>query len=228
MWWLFSCAGPTTAPDPDPAALPCTAVEALTAPQPAGCGAEPAARCGGDPSGTWVATSRCDADETAQVTTPAVETVSGYACPEDTFVTESAFDETIDVKADGTFTWTTVTSASETWTVPSSCLADLGSEDCASLSAAYGFPCAEATEACVCTVTARDTRVFFGGRWEVCDASLVFVSLDGTATSTASGEATTKPIGENQSQVWDFCADGDTLRLFSWQGTLVSAYARAE
>lgn len=219
---LIGCPSEDTTPTPtDPATLECAEAEALTAPQAAECAA-PAVRCAGDPTGTWSAASVCADGEPVPLTT----TLADYACDGDTLVTAAASSASVDVAADGTFTWTTSASVVETWTVPGPCYAKLGAFDCAGIAEAYGYDCAGDGASCVCAVSTRAEDTFFGGRWEACGASLVFSVLDGTANTTANGEPATFPIGPGASQVWDFCADGDTLRLFAWQGGATVAYVR--
>jgi hypothetical protein len=214
---LAACGGGDEPPvDRTPEPLPCAAVEPLAAPQPAQCFDGEATRCGGDPAGTWVATTRCDDGGGIVLGESPTDTTASYACAGDSLTTVTTDAETLILGDDGRFTWEIDTTVAETWGVPGACLDELGFADCAALAEAYQFPCAAEGDGCSCVPSSHTYAQFVGGNWEVCEASLVLVSAAGTVTTTSLGTSTvTAPIGAGQGVVSEFCADGDTLRLYS-------------
>ena len=164
------------------------------------------APCGGDIVGTWKVVDSC-ADS-------APATTSTGACPGETFqVASLSASGTITFSADMTYDVSLIESASETATVPTSCLGTGGTggipvscdefakvlAEVTPADAGASTTCAASGSNCRCNTVLSGLAVHDKGTYALSGSTLTSTSIPSTGTSTAAG----------------YCVQGNTLHITS-------------
>jgi hypothetical protein len=162
------------------------------------------AACGGNIVGTWTVATAC-----AQSTAPT--SVTTGSCTETTQVGQISASGTATFNSDMTYTYSLSESASETVTVPMSCLTVAGvTVTCDELQMDLGGAIKDDAGATTTTCTTSGTSCS-------CDVSVAGQAVTETGTYTISGDTvtTTSSTSTGTTGGGQYCVQGNTLHILS-------------